>query len=129
MESTDFKNSRSKSTLSFKDQILEEKYKRERYLSTRNLFVKFVIILSVYLICFLLFTICWVFLGNTSNRSIIFLMQRLYYIPISLLILLIEYLMMKYDIRMLRGILFILRCFVLMAIDPREEDGAPRSYR
>ena len=128
MESTDFKNSRSNSTLSFKDQVLEEKYKRERYLSTRKLFVKSVLILSVYLSCVLLFTICWVLLGNTSNRSINFLILRLYIIPISLLILLLEYLMMSYDIRMLRGILFILRCFVMMAIDPREE-GAPRSYR
>ena len=129
MESTGFKKSRNKSTLSFKDQALEEKYKKDRYLRTRNLFVKLLLILSAFLISVLLLTILWAFAkdDNSSTTKAMFTL-RIYGTPIGLLIFLIEYLMMKYDIRMLRGILFILRCFVIMAIDPREY-GALRSYR
>ena len=127
MESTGFKNSRSKSTLSFNDEELEEKYKRIKSISTQNLFIKFIIILSVKLLGVLLISIYLLLTGNNSRISKALLTLRIYSTPISLLIYLIEYLMMKYNIRRFRGILFILRCFVMMALDPREV-GAPRSY-
>ena len=127
MDSYNFQSSKKKFLLSFRDEELEEKYKREKLMRTRKLFVKVIIVLTIAQISVLLVSLILVLSTETTRTQRDLFILGLYATPISLLITLIEYLMMKYNIRLLRGILFILICFIMMALDPREE-GSVRSY-
>ena len=118
MENSNLKSSKRRITLMFREQEQEENYKREKHISARRLFLKFAIVLTILQILTFLASVSVVISEYTSTKSRAWFLMRICTTPISILIFLIEYLLMKYDIRKLRGILFIIRCFALMAIDP-----------